>query len=295
MKLKVGVLMGVCVLVSALAGVVATVFYLGHSSSIRIQSDRLSAIRIPEEILGHVAFASDAGILFEDRFSAQATIESQMDIPIESLFSIPLDFDITLPVNATMRVEQEFEVAMDVPIQFELSPRDLSMGAVSVDLDTEIFIDDEVEVELLVPIDATIAAFGAIPVPVAGNLPVKARVPIRQPVRIRDRVDVNLANFAVKVDTVIPIKAKVPFHQDVVVKGDVTGRIRKTIQVPINQTLSIPIRETVPVGLHMAEELKINLDGFVPTRIRFDEALPVQLQSLVIAPGDISIQPAALE
>src|SRR5690606_14802166 len=128
---------------------------------------------------GHVAFASDAGILFEDRFSAQATIESQMDIPIESLFSIPLDFDITLPVNATMRVEQEFEVAMDVPIQFELSPRDLSMGAVSVDLDTEIFIDDEVEVELLVPIDATIAAFGAIPVPVAGNLPVKARVPIR--------------------------------------------------------------------------------------------------------------------
>ncbi len=295
MKLKVGILMGVGVLLSALIGVVATVFYLGHSSSIRIQSDRVGAIRIPEEIMGHVAFAADAGILFEDRFSAQATIESQMEIPIESLFSIPLDFDFTLPVNATMQVAQEFEVAMDVPIQFELSPRDLSMGTISVDLDTEIYIDDEVEIEIMVPIDATIAAFGAIPVPVSGKLPVKARIPIRQPVRIRDRVDVNLSNFAVKVDTVIPIKARVPFHQDVVVKGDVTGRIRKTIQVPINEKLSVPILGTVPVGLHMADEVNIKLDGFVPTRIRFDEPLPIQLQRLDIAPGDISIQHGAME
>ncbi|MAL97961.1 hypothetical protein [Hydrocarboniclastica marina] len=278
--------------VGALAGATAAgvgAWYLLQSSTLVLESDRIARIAVAEEIEANVSFAEAASIQFAEEFSVGASIDSEVEVPIESTFSVPLDFELTFPVSTTMRVDQDFAVSMDVPLRFELTQDDVQLGRMLIDVDTEVSINDEVEIEMEVPVDATLAAFGFMPVPVSGTIPVRTRMPINQPIRIKDQIEVNVADFGMVVDTVVPLTMQVPIHQDVTVKGEVTGRVRKTIQVPISERLRVPIKQTVPVSLHLAEGVKIRMDDFIPTRIRFDQPLPVQVQSLEIAPGDLRL------
>lgn len=236
-----------------------------------------STIRIPGDVHTSIRFVDDAPITFNENFSTEVSLDGELPIPIDGTFDIPLDFELTFPVDANLRIDQDFKVATHVPVKFTFAPTAAQTREVWVDLDTEVFVDDTLEVDLQVPVSGPVQAFGFVNVPVSGTLPVKAVIPLHQPVHIKDRVKVGLAGLALDVDAMIPLDITVPIHQEVRVKGGVTGRVRKTISVPVSERLAVPLKAKMPVGLHFDAPIKVDIKEFVPIAIRFDEALPISL------------------
>lgn len=241
-----------------------------------------STIRIPGNVQTSIRFVDAAAVSFDENFSTEVALDGRLAIPIEAPFKIPLDFELTFPVDASLRIDQDFMVAADVPVKFTLTPDAKELRDVWVNLDTQVFVDDTLEVDLQVPVTGPVQAFGMLDVPVAGVVPVKAVIPIRQPIRIKDRIKVGLSNLDLDVDVNVPVKLNVPIHQDVRVRGNVVGRVRKTIVVPISEHLDVPLRAKMPVGLHFDAPIKVDIKEFVPIAIRFDEALPISLGGVTL-------------
>ena len=82
-------------------------------------------------------------------------LERELEVPINEVFTVYLDMDVDVPIEQAIRVNQDVLVDTLIPISMNLTEKELSFKDLRVPIDTEVFIDDVIELDVKVPLIRT--------------------------------------------------------------------------------------------------------------------------------------------
>ena len=213
-----------------------------------------------------------------------------MSIPLDTTFQVPIDFVLDVPLDTEVALDDTLELNARVAIDTVLTERELDLRHLKIPIDTDVFVDDTFAIELVVPVDSEVTTLLGVKVPVKMSIPVKAKVPIHQKVHIRDVIEVAVPKLRVPLHLTLPVHAQVPLAQSLRVRGSIRVPVKRNIAVPVKQLLQVnardPIAVTVKLEGKLPAELKTNLD----TSVTIDQAIPAHLGAIVIDPSELTFE-----
>jgi len=179
--------------------------------------------------------------------SWKASKQDLESIKVEGVAAAPLN--IEMPFEAEVKLDDALNLALEVPIHMTLTERELDLSQLAVPIDTEIFIDDTIAVDLILPIETQAQTLLGVTVPVKIEVPVHTRVPLKQKVRVRDTIKVPVKQLQIPVHIDIPVQLKVPIRDMLHARGTVRVSI-------LDQTLSATVDEMSVGFQHVSLKLK---------------------------------------
>ena len=272
-------------------GVLAFVFIDLRSLVVfKLSIDELVNIEISATIPFETQVQTNLDVLVNEQLKATVLVEDALKVKLNEDVTVPLNLNLNIPLDTEVKVSQLIDVAMEVPINLVLTENELHLDTLRVSLDQKVFIDDEIEMDIIIPLDTTITAYGGVPVPVKADIPVHLIVPIKQKVRIKDTVLVKVESFEAPLNIVIPIKAKLPFNETLRVKGDIQIPINEEISFNVNTVIDAPVVSDFPVIVNLEGKLPVTIDTVIQSNVLINQTLPIKLDSaLMIHPDNIEI------
>ena len=220
---------------------------------------------------------------------ANVLINQRLAIPVNEILEVPIDMNINAPVKADVLVDQVLDLNVDIPIDVVLTEKELNVEKLQIPLDTELFIDDTLQIETKLPVDTTVKSLLGIPIPVKGTIPVKMAVPIKQKIRVKDEITVGVKQFRAPLKIVVPIRAQVPVKQMLHVEGTVSVPIRQTLPIQVRQVVNATLPDAIPVSISMDKKLPIALKAAFDTDVKITGTVPIQLGTLSFKKGAVRV------
>ena len=204
----------------------------------------------------------DIEIQLPQQFSANILIDKHLTIPLDETLEVPLNMTVTAPVEADVLVDQVLDLNVDVPIDVVLTPKELTLEKLRIPLDTELFVDDTVQIET--------------------TLPVK--------IRVKDEITVAVKDFRAPLKMVTPIRAQVPVKQMLHIVGTVKVSIQQTLPIHVKKVIGTTISDAVPVSIAMGNKLPISLEATFDSDVKIEGIVPIQLGTLHIKRDSVRVK-----
>jgi hypothetical protein len=217
---------------------------------------------------------------------AQARL-GRLEVPINERLLLPLKLDLSLPVVATVHVDQLLELSLDVPIRTVLTERELRIEQLEVPLDTEVFIDDVIDINTTLPIDTHVKTSLGLSVPVQAELPIRLKVPLRQKLRVRDSLALHVSKLKVPLEVTIPVKVQLPLKQDLHISGTVQASIKQDVEIPLKQILHPNLSEPIQVAVQLQGALPARIEGALAASVDVERPLKAQLGEIRVDARDV--------
>jgi len=228
-------------------------------------------------------------VAVDEALTAKVKLQD-LAIPLDEVMRVPLKLDLQVPIDTEVAIDDSLELELNVPIDMVLTERELDMSSLEVPLDTEIFIDDTIAVDFVVPVDTEVTTVLGVKVPVKLNVPIKANVPVKQKVRVRDTLKVPIKKLRLPFHATIPIKLSVPLKKTFRVKGLVKAPLRETIEIPIKQTIHPKLAGDLEATVKLEGNMPARLEGELDADVSLDQPLPAKIGELRVHASEVSFE-----
>jgi len=208
----------VMVLVLVLGGI-STYFFLKYRPQLSQLRD--AHLKMNKELTASVDSEFPVNITFDHRFEIRFKKDIPLDIPIRAMLEVPLEETFQVPIT----------------------------DSISVKLDRGFFLDEELHVQTLMPLDTNVQTrlMGAdITLPIKGSVPVDITFPLKQEIGIKGHLALHVTDpISVKVQQVLEVPISF------VVKGVLP--VDELISVPIytNMNGEVAIRDKLPCTIEL--------------------------------------------
>jgi len=253
-------------------------------------------VQLPQAIPVHVnsimpfsaRFDKPLPVKLDDLLAIKVSL-NQLSVPIDETLHVPVHFDVDMPFEGDVAINQELDLALDVPINMILTERELDLSRLQVPIDTEIFIEDKIAVDFVLPIDTQAQTLLGVTVPVKVDVPIHTKVPVKQKVRVRDTVDISVRELHVPLHATVPVKVKVPVHQTLNVQGTVRAPIRANVPIHLQHTIRPKMTEDVDALVRIRGEVPAKVDG-VHADVQLDKPVDALIAPLSVSVEDLSFK-----
>ena len=176
-----------------------------------------------------------------------------------------------------------------MPIDTVLTERELDLSHLTVPIDTDMFVDDAIDLDTVLPIDTEITTTLGIKVPVKARIPVKMKIPIHQKIHVRDTLVLGVRKLRVPLKLTLPVRVHVPIDQSFHVRGMIHAPIKQRLRVPLHKTISAKLATDTPVQVKLSGQMPAYLETKIDATVSIDKTIPTRLQPLRIAANDVSV------
>lgn len=213
--------------------------------------------------------------LLLQKFELTTQLEYPASVAIRHELKVPLREKLIVPVDAKVKINTIVHSTVNIPLELTLSEKDLGIDTLSIEVDQQMMIEDELELDVKDLLDSMVDLDKSWVDRLRNSLPLKkkAKLKINQPLRIKGRLTPHVRGVNIKLKKDISVTLDVPINQEVQAKGEATVTLIKEVSAPINA--SVPVILDQPIKIKILG-LKLNDKHHSETLDHSDSSLDVK-------------------
>lgn len=262
--------------------------------NLKIRLDKPVDIAVEDTLQIRTHIEEDLQVSLPKLLNAEVAIDQVLSIPVDQTLQLPLDFSLDVNLQGSLDYSATSEIDFQLPIDLPLNQNSLSIETLWVTLDEGVYIEDEIEIDMLLPINTEVTTLAGIQVPVEADIPVRARIPIRQQLKVSGPVQASVQSLQARLTTAIPVRATLPIRGRLNLAGNTVVPVRKNVTVPLKETFVLPLTTRLPVEVALNESLPVGVSFQLDTPVALKDELSVLLQGeFTLMADDLRFEMAA--
>ena len=187
--------------------------------------------------------------------------------------------ELTVPLNTEIFMDQILDLEFDLPVDILLDQYEMPLKNLKIPFNQKLMINDSMNLDFSIPLESTIKTnfkrFLNVGLPVKAMIPVNQKIAIHQTLQVEDTLTLSMQDYQIPLKTIIPVVAKVPVRQKVKIQGELTVPINQMIKIPLSKEISTPVLEPFTATVTTLNELETAFKSNLKANAYFSQPLRV--------------------